>query len=839
MKFHQFAGGLGVCTLLMSASSIAVAQIEAAEQIETAGQIETAAQPVPSAQPRSSGQTESAVQAESAEHDLLEEVLVIGTRRPGSSAEESTAPIDVISGDTFLQAGNTGDITDNLRFQVPSFNATIASGDGDTFVRPTALRGLAPDQMLVMVNGKRRHRNALIAEFVPAAGKGAQGPNMGMIPSIALERVEVLRDGASAQYGGDAIAGVINLVTRSESEGGEVRMHYGQFYEGEQSYSVAGNFGLPLTDRGFLNASVEYASNQALSRGVQRANAQALIDAGVPGVGQDTPFHDAPLTQSWGRAQTENVRLFFNAGSDISEDVSVYAQSNYADTFGRYRFFYRNPDHITLRTLREEHGFDGLPAGFTPFFDGHQEDFSFVGGVHGHIENGLHYDVSAGYGFNEIDFFLNNTINQSLGLGVHGNPAQRDFDVGDLQQEELSLNADFTRQLTDTAHLAFGAEWREETFTVVPGEPAAYFGFGSSGFKGFEPGNSGDFSRDNYALYAEIEQNLSADFLLQYAARYEDFSDFGDTINGKVAARYDASPNFALRGAVSTGFHAPTPGQANIQKITTTFDNDLGLQVESGTVPPDHPLAVAAGGSPLTEEQSTNVSLGLLAGFGAATSLTADAYRIDVDDRIFKTQNLPTFDPVTGVGSNVQFFTNALSLRVTGLDLVLASSFGWGSSGVDTGLTVAYNRNKVDVVSQRAVNGVLPVSEASVEDIEESYPRDRVTVSAITSAGGAWNLLVRLNHYGPHYDERGRIGGVDDSPPSRQVGSTVFVDVEFAYDVADSWRLVLGASNLFDDYVDRVLPPYANRVSAGLVHPRRTAANFEGGSWYARMVHNW
>ena len=154
---------------------------------------------------------------------------MIGTRRPGSSAEESTVPIDVISGDTFLQAGNTGDITDNLRFQVPSFNATIASGDGDTFVRPTALRGLAPDQMLVMVNGKRRHRNALIAEFVPAAGKGAQGPNMGMIPSIALERVEVLRDGASAQYGGDAIAGVINLVTRSEPEGGEVRMHYGQF----------------------------------------------------------------------------------------------------------------------------------------------------------------------------------------------------------------------------------------------------------------------------------------------------------------------------------------------------------------------------------------------------------------------------------------------------------------------------------------------------------------------------------------------------------------------------------------------------------------------------------
>ena len=770
---------------------------------------------------------------------VLEEVRVIGTRRPGRSAEQSTVPVDVIAGEDFTQVGNTGNITDNLRFHVPSFNASIASGDGDTFVRPTSLRGLAPDQTLVMVNGKRRHRAAVIAEFVPSAGKGAHGPDMGVIPGIALERVEVLRDGASAQYGSDAIAGVINLVTRSDAEGGEIRLHYGQFYEGEQSWSVAANAGLPLTERGFLNVSVEYAANQALSRGVQRADAQALIDDGVPDIGQDTPFHDAPLVHTWGRAQTDNLRMFFNAAADLSGNASAYAQGNYADTFGRYRFFFRNPDHITLRTLREAHGFDGLPAGFTPYFDGEQEDSSFVGGVRGEFARGILYDFSAGYGFNAIDFFLNNTINQSLGLGPDRNPAQRDFDVGELQQAELSLNADFTRDLTDTAHLAFGAEWREETFTVVPGEPASYFGAGSSGFKGFEPRNSGDFSRDNYALYAEVEQDLSPDFVLQYAARYEDFSDFGDTINGKVAARYDALPNLALRGAVSTGFHAPTPGQANIQKITTTFDNDLGLQVESGTVPPGHPLAVAAGGSPLTEERSTNVSIGIIAGFGAATSITADAYTIDVHDRIFKTQNLPTFDPVTGVGSNVQFFTNALGLGVTGLDLVLTTSFDWWRSGVYTGLTLAYNRNQVEVTSQRAINGILPVSAASVEDIEESYPRDRFTVTTTTSTGSNWNLLVRLNYFGTHYDERGRIAGVDGNPPTRKLGSTVFVDVELGFVLADRWRFVLGAANLFDDYVDRIEPPYANRLNVGLPYARRTAANFEGGSWYARVIHGW
>ena len=283
----------------------------------------------------------------------VEEILIIGTRRPGRSAGQSIAPVDVITGEDFSSTGNSADITDNLRLNVPSYNASTASGDGDTFSRPTSLRGLAPDQILVMVNGKRRHRAAVISEFVPSAGKGAHGPNIGMIPEIALERVEVLRDGASAQYGSDAIAGVMNFITRNDDEGGEVRIHYGQFFEGEQSYSVAGNFGMRLTASGFLNLSVEHAANEALSRGVQRPNAQALINAGVRGVGQDTPFHDAPLVQTWGRAEGENLRTFLNAGIDVGDDDALYAQANYADTFGRYRFFFRDLNHITLRTLRE------------------------------------------------------------------------------------------------------------------------------------------------------------------------------------------------------------------------------------------------------------------------------------------------------------------------------------------------------------------------------------------------------------------------------------------------------------------------------------------------------
>ena len=288
-----------------------------------------------------------------AEETVIEEIVVIGSRKRGRSAAESTAPIDVISGETFGQIGNSADISDNLRVNIPSFNASTASGDGDTFVRPTSLRGLAPDQTLVMVNGKRRHRAALIAEFVPSAGKGAHGPNIGMLPGIAFERIEVLRDGASAQYGADAIAGVINFVTRDASEGGELRVQYGQFYEGEQSYSLAGNVGLSIGERGFLNLSAEYSENDALSRGIQRASAQALIDAGVPGVGADSPFDDAPLAHTWGGRTDKKHRLFFQSGIGPGRTCRrPTAQANLSIL--QRTGFLQGGDQSTLLTLRED-----------------------------------------------------------------------------------------------------------------------------------------------------------------------------------------------------------------------------------------------------------------------------------------------------------------------------------------------------------------------------------------------------------------------------------------------------------------------------------------------------
>ena len=773
----------------------------------------------------------------------IEEVVVIGSRfATARSASDAVAPVDVLSSEDIGRVGNHADLTDSLRALAPSYNAPTASGDGDTFVRSTSLRGLAPDQTLVMINGKRRHRAALIAEFVPAAGKGAHGPNIGLIPAIAVERVEILRDGAVAQYGADAIAGVINLRMKDAAEGGEVRVDYGQFFEGEDSVRVAANAGLPLGYDGFANLSLEYVDNEGLSRGRQRPNAQALIDAGVRGVGADAPFDDAPFVQTWGRPATEDYRFFLNGGVPLSDTADAYFHANHASTEGRYRFFYRSGDnptteaneaHSTIRALGIE---DRLPQGFTPFFDGDHRDYSIVTGIRGDA-GGLGYDFSVGHGEDTLDFFLNNTVNPDVGLGPDGLPAQMDFDVGALRQEELNLNADFTRRLTEALQFAFGAEWRRETFSVIAGESNSYLGAGSSGFKGLEPINAGTFSRHNSALYGEFEQEVGTRALLQYALRYEDFSDFGDTWNGKLAGRVDLSDWFTVRASVNTGFHAPTPGQSNLQKITTTFDNDTGLQVESGTVPPDHPSALAAGGAPLEEEQSVDYSIGFWVAAGPL-EITADLYTIDIDGRIYKTQNLPFFD-AAGVARNVQFFTNALNLDVTGVDVVATMHFDWGDSGVRTDLSFAYNHNEVEVASQSRVNGILPVSAADVEDIERSYPEDRFSVTASTLLTPRLDLMVRANYYGEHYDERGRIRGVDGNAPTKLLGSTVFVDLELRYDVNDHTRLALGGTNVLDEYPDVIGPPYANRLNVGLPYARRTAANFEGGSWYLRASYHW
>jgi iron complex outermembrane receptor protein len=764
--------------------------------------------------------------------EKVEQIAVVGSRSMKErTVADSPVPVDILTADSLNAMGGTANLTDNLKVLVPSYTATPATGDGSAFVRPTSLRGTASDQTLVLINGKRRHRSALVQFFAPAAGNGAHAADIGLIPAVALKRVEVLRDGAASQYGSDAIAGVINFVTRDAAEGGQVILNYGQHYEGESNYKLELNKGFKLGENGFANFSMEHIDNEALSRGIIRPDAQALIDAGVQNVGADSPFGDAPLTQTWGRPETGGTLAFLSTGVEINPDMKLYGRFSYAKADGRYRFFYRNPGHSTLTTLAGL-GFTGPQSltGFTPYLDGDQTDYSFTTGLEGALANGTYYDISINKGANELDYFLNNTINAGLGLTPDLAIVQMDFDVGGYKQEEINFNVDFSVPVGNAFNIAYGAEWREESFTAIAGEVNSYsnadgsIGAGSSGFKGITPQDAGKYSRDNYALYLDVEHEATDELLMQYALRYEDFSDFGSTINWKVASSYHLTDDTTMRGAVSTGFHAPTPGQSNIRTTITTFDGTTGAQIEEGLIPATDPRAIAAGGQPIKEEESTNYSLGFTSQLGVDTSLTLDFYKIEVDDRIYRTGDIAQPD-----GSSISFYTNAIDVEHSGFDLVLTTSFDW-SGGKATDVSFAYGYNKIDVVSQRMVSGIQPVSDATVEDIENNFPNSRFVLTTNTALDDDWDLMIRANYYGSHYDERGTIGAATD--PSAEIDSTIYIDAELRYQLNKHVSMRVGFSNLFDEYIDEIDAPNANRQSVGLQYPRRSAANYEGGNWY-------
>lgn len=795
--------------------------------------------------------------AQSTQQDT-EIISVIGRSAVPRTVTESPVAVDVVSAEEFNAVGNAGDVTDNLKALIPSYTATPATGDGSAFVRPTSLRGMSPDQTLVLINGKRRHRSALVQFFAPAAGNGSHGPDVGMIPGIAIKNVEVLRDGAAAQYGSDAIAGVINFNIKDDSEGGEALVQYGQHKEGEQSVKVAVNKGLALGDRGFINISAEHTDYEALSRGNKRPDAEALRESGVNGVGADSPFNDG-LAQTWGRPETSGTKLFVNTGYEFSDAVQWYLQGNYAQTEGRYRFFYRNPSHGSLKTLKLEPTYSASnPAkvfltGYTPYLDGEQEDQSVVTGFKGDITDNTNYDISIGFGENDLDYHLYNTTNPQLGLNSSGEPLQRDFDVGGFKQEEKSFNIDLSTILTDNIYFSYGAEWREETYTVIAGEKNSYSGSGSNGLPGNRAITPNVFERDNYGVYAELEHDVTDAFLMQYAVRYEDYSDFGGTANGKVAGRYIVKDGLTLRASYSTGFHAPTPGQANVTTTTTTFGSD-GQQEDTVLLPSTSKLATAYGGLPLKEEQSKSATMGFSTELAEDVNFTVDVYNTTVDDRIYRTQKIDVSSDPEAIKVNIKklsFYTNALDMRHRGIDVVTTAKLG------EVNLTFAYNYNEAKVMDQSSVFkkdntgnsvAVKPVVDSLVEDIENNYPKSRFVLSARSDLTDDLSWSTRATYYGEHYDERGTIAGTEitaiednkvitaikNGSRSKLISPTVYVDVELAYALTDDLTLHLGGANIFDEYVDTIEDPYANRNSVGLPYPRRSPANYEGASWYLK-----
>ena len=799
---------------------------------------------------------------------MLEEMVVTGSRSAPRSVFDSAVPIDVIGGDDFENQGDT-DLSNLLRNVVPSYNVnTQPISDAATIVRPVNMRGLAPDHTLVLVNNKRRHRASVIYWLGNGVSDGAQGPDISPIPAIALQQVEVLRDGAAAQYGSDAIAGVINFILKEDSEGGSVQFKTGQFYEGDGlQNTISANVGLPAGDNGFVNLSVEYGNTDPTDRSVQRDDAQALIDAGNTAV--------ATPAQVWGQPEIKGEFKFFgNFGADLAGDLELYAFSNYMQKEVEGGFYFRNPDTRSAVFAREEGirlvgdltpdmsgncptdlriddaaGLQAViadencfvfnemfPGGFTPRFGGEVTDFAFTTGVRKRVDGEWNYDISIATGSNESDFFIRNTVNASMGPD-----SPTEFDPGAYKQIDTNFNADIYRDFDFASSFdlttAFGVEWREEEFEITRGDEASFligpladqgFSAASNGFPGFSDLAAGSWARSNVAIYADVEMRFFDRWLLGNALRWEEFEDFGSTVNGKISTNFEVSETISLRGSISTGFRAPTPGQSNAFNVSTEFDQELGDLVNNGTIPSTNPVAALRGGEELEPEKSENLTAGIIFQLGNV-DLTVDYFRIKLKDRIAVSQLFSLTDEevedllASGVTSaanlqNFRFFTNDFDTTTEGVDLVATWGTSLGSGNLD--LSLAFN------ITETTVDDFSPdvIDETRIRELEEGLPSNRWTLSS-TYTSGDWRFTSRLNYFGDFYD----------SEDDQTYGDELMVDIEGAYTFAEQFTLIAGAQNVLDEYPDENPNAAAN---TGNLYSQFAPGGFGGGFYYMRVSYD-
>ncbi len=818
-------------------------------------------------------------EAEEGANPAIEEVIVVGSRRRDRSAADSPVPVDVVGGSEIGAQGDSN-LDTLIASLVPSYNVSQEPiSDAATFIRPATLRGLAPDATLVLVNGKRRHRAAVIALLGAGISGGSQGPDISVIPAIALDRLEVLRDGASAQYGSDAIAGIMNFVLKDDSSGSAFDVKYGTHYEGDgDAMTLSANVGLPLTDAGFANLSFEWKESDPTSRSAQRGDAQALIDAGNSNVRQPA--------QIWGAPEfSDDFKLFGNFGLDLGNGMEAYAFGNWAERQVEGGFYYRNPhtrggvfqgpevngmptvkvadlsgdmsgncpvipivnnvpDAGALAAVQANPDcytlYEKFPGGFTPSFGGFVDDLALAGGVRGELGD-WYFDVSAVAGRSHANFYIYNTINPQL-LGQR-NDIPVYYDAGAYTETDRTVNVDISRPVDVSGfwgplNVALGAEYRDETFKITNGEPNSFyidqeyglaeqgFGVGSNGFPGFQPGDAGENKSSSVAAYIDLEANLTEDFLVGAALRYEDYEEFGDTLDSKLAARFQVTNTFAVRGAVSTGFRVPTSGQANLRNVTTEFN--MGRLADIATLPPTNPIAVQKGAQALTPEESTNITLGAVFELGPA-NVTIDYYNIEIEDRIAFTSrfNLTPEDVAAllaaGVSdarsfTSVRFFSNQQTVEAQGIDLVITLPFDLASGS--SNLTAVANLSDIELTE---FNPEF-TSDSRRSQIEEGRPDSRFVVTW-THDQGPWSFMARGRFYGEYYDAPTNDGSVSFYPDS-----AFLVDVEGAYDVTEDVTVTLGAQNVFDEY------PSKNPAGevAGLVYPEGSPFGFNGGFYYVR-----
>jgi len=806
--------------------------------------------------------------------DEVEEVVAIGTRREARSVGDSPAPVDVISGSDLKNQGAT-ELDYMLRTLVPSFNVnTQPISDAATLIRPPNLRGLPPDNMLVLTNGKRRHRGSVISFLGGGIADGAQGPDISAIPSIALKKVEVLRDGAAAQYGSDAIAGVLNFVYNDSAEGARLEVKSGEYKEGDgQSIRISANVGMPFTDDGYANFSMELQETDPTARSAQRGDAADLKAAGVPV--WEHPFGNGEA-QVWGSPTVkDDVKFVGNIGLQLTPSSKFYLFGNYAEKNVMGGFFFRNPNNRTgvydngsdIRLIADAGQAAGgartcpsdidataynligdalavyendpncfvfnqvFPGGFTPSFGGDVTDWSIASGVEGIYESGTSYDFSVHIGENRSDFVIINTLNPSLGP-----LSPTAFEPGSYIQLEKNFNADFVTVIPMDGYdlnFAYGFEWREEQFEVVNGDVPSFttgpyleqgFGIGSNGFAGFTPDIAGVWDQQNVAAYIDIESDVTENLLLGFASRYEHFDTFGTSTNSKIALMYSFSDAFKFRATASTGFRAPTPGQANIYNVTTASVSGTGELVQQGTIPPTTPIAATAGGKALTPEESDNLSFGVVWDVTDSFNITIDAYQIELSDRIALTGNFSLTaaqraqliaDKVPGASDmdTFKFFANDFDTTTEGIDLV--ATYSAEMMGGVTDFSFVYNETDTEVDKSTLLD------EDRIGSLEALLPETRWNLTAVHNVGD-YTIVARYMHVGE--------SDYYDFPDIVQLDSQSQLDIEVTQDFGNI-ALTLGAENITDEYPEKD----TGVTCCGAVYPEFAPLGFMGAFYYLRL----
>ncbi len=916
----------------------------------------------------------------------IQEAVFVGSRRQDRSVAESPVPIDIINQEDLAQQGYT-DMHSMLSTVIPSYNVNSQPVSGSpSLVRPAYLRGLPGDSTLVLINGKRRHRASVINVFGAGITDGSHGPDLASIPSIALKRVEVLRDGASAQYGSDAVAGVMNFVLKDDHQGGAVEVRWGQYYDGDgDTHTIAANFGLPIKHRGeqngFANFSFEYTKSKPTSRTIQRANAQGYInranelrrpgatltademdrweiadstiplyladadltldemdrinraneliraneleagaeltkneiDAGLTrrqliergrltdeemksGLSRDRRIARGSLTraqliaqgltqeqligrgenvpvpaQYWGIPEIKyDFKFFGNMGINLGDAAQLYFFPSFAQREMEQGFWYRAPeggrlfsavarisdgDPNTPDTLFNPRT-DLFPGGFTPQFSGTATDMGLASGVRGTLENDWSYDLSGVIGQHETEFSIWNTVNPQL-LHLQEN-IPTSYEPGGYTELDYTLNLDLSRPmdvefLYSPLNVALGLEYRVEQYEINAGEKNSWidwsenggkpasnltlvnwrwpnFGIGSDGFPGFTPQIAGKTDRGSYAAYIDLEADVVENWLVGAALRYENYEDFSDNINGKLATRWQALDGIALRGSVSTGFRVPTVGQANLFDTTSAY-NDAGELVNNATLPPTEPLAKKLGGQPLDPETSVNFALGAAFEVGKL-DLTVDYYHIKMKKRIALTSttnlnaNLHEELIASGVpGANAirtaRYFANAFDTTTQGIDIV-ANYPIQHPTGLTT-LTFALNANetKIDKVKSSGIDYKRR------KQVEENLPEVRFSLAA-NHVQGPWRFLGRLRYYHDFVEFHADYHGWEFDAKKR-----LLADAEIGYAFDNGVQLTAGAQNLFDTYPTN--NPFSG--STGARYPDSSPYGFGGGFYYLKAAY--